>query len=210
MYRSCNQHSIRRRRLLAERLEDRRLLAGPYAPAAGEVGSTAVAKDDPSIEAWATEVTDYSPGSNVDAEFQAISNAIGPAEGTSGDAVSLGRGGEITVTFDAPNYVYIDDITIETSGPDPPQVIATRRREDAGPETVEIVLDGPIPPGQPMRFIFDDGAIVNYVDYNRPGAILGPVPTVSQWGLITMAVLFVAAAALVLAKRGEVARSSAT
>lgn len=102
MNRFGNYHCIRRRRLRVEQLEDRRLLAGPYAPAAGEIGSTAVSKDDLMIEAWATEVVDYSPGSNLDAEFQSPIKAIGPAEGTSGDAVSLGRGGEITLTFDAP------------------------------------------------------------------------------------------------------------
>ncbi len=78
------------------------MLAGPYAPAAGEFGSTAIAKDDAVIEAWATAVANYSPGSDVDTEFQTPNKAIGPAEGTSGDVVSLGRGGEITLTFDAP------------------------------------------------------------------------------------------------------------
>ncbi len=93
--------SPRRRRLLTEQLEQRRLLAGPYAPAAGEVGSTAVASDDLSIVAWATGVASYVPGTNLDAEFRVPERAIGPAEGTSGDAVSLGRGGEITLVFDA-------------------------------------------------------------------------------------------------------------
>lgn len=102
MNRSRKQRCTRRRRLLTEQLEDRRLLAGPYAPAAGEIGSTAVAKDDTVIEAWATAVVNYSPGSDVDTEFQTPNKAIGPAQGTSGDVVSLGRGGEITLTFDAP------------------------------------------------------------------------------------------------------------
>ncbi|MFG0255414.1 MAG: hypothetical protein ACF787_10030, partial [Rhodopirellula sp. JB053] len=40
-----------KRRLLIQGLEDRRLLAaGPYAPAAGEDGSTAIAFDDRSEE----------------------------------------------------------------------------------------------------------------------------------------------------------------
>lgn len=85
-----------------ERLENRRMLAGPYAPAAKEVGSTAIAKEDPRIVAWASAVDDYSPGSNVDPEFQTPAKAIGPAEGTSGDVASLGRGGQITLTFDSP------------------------------------------------------------------------------------------------------------
>ena len=91
-----------RRRLIAERLEDRRLLAGPHAPAADQSGSTAISKDDPSIVAWATGISDYTAGSNVDPEFQTPDKAIGPAEGTAGDAVSLGRGGAITLTFAEP------------------------------------------------------------------------------------------------------------
>lgn len=96
------QRFTHRRRLLTEQLEVRRLLAGPYAPAAGTFGSTAVAKDDLVIEAWATAVASYSPGDNVDTQFQTPNKAIGPAEGNIGDAVSLGRGGEITLTFDTP------------------------------------------------------------------------------------------------------------
>ncbi len=93
--------SRRRRRLLAEQLESRRLLAGPYAPAAGEIGSTAIALDDSSIVGWATGIADYTPGSHVDVEFQTPDKSLGPAEGI-GDVVSLGRGGELTLVFDAP------------------------------------------------------------------------------------------------------------
>ena len=89
-------------RLSIESLETRHLLAGPYAPAAGEIGSTAISLDDSAIVAWATSVADYTPGTNVDPEFQVPERALGPAEGTSVDAVSLGRGGEITLGFDAP------------------------------------------------------------------------------------------------------------
>jgi hypothetical protein len=83
-------------------LEQRCLLAGPYAPAAGQVGSTALAKDDASIVGWATGIAEYNAGSNVDADFQIPAKALGPAEGTIGDAVSLGRGGRLTLTFDQP------------------------------------------------------------------------------------------------------------
>ncbi len=91
-----------RRRLFAEQLETRRLLAGPYAPAAGEIGSTAIPQDDPSIDGWATEIAGYTPGSNVDLEFQSTTNALGPAQGIGSGAVSLGRGGAIELTFDRP------------------------------------------------------------------------------------------------------------
>jgi hypothetical protein len=76
--------------------------AGPFEPAAGETCSHAVSKDNPAIVAWAAGVADYLPGSDLDFIWQNVANALGPAEGTSFDVVSLGRGGEITLTFDPP------------------------------------------------------------------------------------------------------------
>lgn len=76
--------------------------AGPYAPAAGEPGSTAIYKDDPSFVEWATGWENYNVGSNVDATWQTPQKALGKAVGTSYDIVSLGRGGQITMTFDTP------------------------------------------------------------------------------------------------------------
>ena len=102
------KRSSRRRRLLSEQLETRHLLAGPYAPAAGQIGSEAITSDSPQVVAWANVVADYSPGTDVDAEFQTPSNALGPSDPLGGDAnaipdtVSLGRGGQITLTFDNP------------------------------------------------------------------------------------------------------------
>lgn len=97
-----------RRRLLSEQLETRHLLAGPYAPAAGQIGSQAIASDSPQIVAWATEVANYSLGTNVDAGFRTPDNSLGPSDPLGGEAnaipdtVSLGRGGQITLTFDHP------------------------------------------------------------------------------------------------------------
>ncbi|OEU82956.1 MAG: hypothetical protein BA865_01380 [Desulfobacterales bacterium S5133MH4] len=76
--------------------------AGPYPPAAGESGSTAIHKDDSAFVAWAVGWEDYIPGEEVDATFQAPEKAVGKAEGASFDIVSLGRGGQITMTFDPP------------------------------------------------------------------------------------------------------------
>ncbi len=76
--------------------------AGPYAPAAGEACSHAISMNDPAITDWADAVSDYQPGPYVDATWQDEANALGPAEGTSFDIVCLGRGGEITLTFDPP------------------------------------------------------------------------------------------------------------
>ena len=70
-----------------------------------------------------------------------------------------------TITFDSANYVYIDDITIETTGAEAPVVIATRRLDNDEPDTVEIVLDRPLTMGETTRFTFDDGVAVNVVEY---------------------------------------------
>lgn len=75
---------------------------GPYSPAAGESGSTAVHKDNLEIVAWASGWQDYEEGSDVTSNWQDPYAALGQAEGTAFDIVSLGRGGMITLTFDDP------------------------------------------------------------------------------------------------------------
>ncbi|MFZ5505306.1 MAG: PEP-CTERM sorting domain-containing protein, partial [Pseudomonadota bacterium] len=74
--------------------------AGPFAPAAGSAGSTAIHKDDGAFVQWATGYTDYQPGANVDASWKNPAKGLGKAEGTSTDVVVLGDGGRITLTFD--------------------------------------------------------------------------------------------------------------
>ena len=71
-----------------------------------------------------------------------------------------------TVTFDSPNYVYIDELSIEATGAETPIVVQTRRLDNGPPETVEAVLDRPLPAGEPTRFILDDGVIHNVIDYS--------------------------------------------
>ncbi len=73
-----------------------------YPPVAGEEGSTAVAMDDASIVGWATGVEEIIYGENVGENWKKPDKALGTAEGTSFDIVSLGRGGEITLSFDPP------------------------------------------------------------------------------------------------------------
>jgi hypothetical protein len=83
--------------------------AGIFAPPPGQPNSTAVDQDDAAIEAWATGYRDYTPGTNLDAEFQTPEKSVGEAGNSDGanagviyDIVSLGRGGSITVTFSRP------------------------------------------------------------------------------------------------------------
>jgi hypothetical protein len=71
--------------------------AGPYAPAAGQPGSTAVSGNDASIAGWATGYLNYLPGPNVSSAFKTPQNALGPANPSS--TVSLGDNGVITLTF---------------------------------------------------------------------------------------------------------------
>jgi hypothetical protein len=78
------------------------LWAGPYAPPAGQSGSTAIHMNNTAFVGWATGWTDYNVGTNVDATWQTPGNAVGKASGTSYDIVSLGRGGSITMTFATP------------------------------------------------------------------------------------------------------------
>ena len=76
--------------------------AGDYPPAAGQPGSTAVPADDPRLIAWISSVTDYAPGPEADEMWRDTNLALGPADGDSFNIVSLGRGGQITVTFTQP------------------------------------------------------------------------------------------------------------
>ncbi len=76
--------------------------AGPYAPAAGQAGSTAIAKDSPSIQAWVTGHVNYLPGPNVDPAWKDPTKAYGVAEGNNFDVVSLGNSGQITLSFATP------------------------------------------------------------------------------------------------------------
>ena len=76
--------------------------AGPFAPAAGKPGSTAISMNSAAFAGWATGYLDYLPGTNVDAGFKTPKLALGRATGVSTDVVSLGDQGRITLTFDRP------------------------------------------------------------------------------------------------------------
>lgn len=88
------------------------LFAGPYAPTAGQVGTTAIAANDPSIVAWATIAGDLQRGPQQlgdpelgDANFGSAAEALGAANATfitPTPVVSLGDGGWITLSFAQP------------------------------------------------------------------------------------------------------------
>lgn len=83
--------------------------AGPFPPAAGVSGTTAVAHNDSGIVGWAMAYSNYSFTSDVDPSFQTPEKSLGAAgNSTAGlndftfDIVSIGRGGQITLTFEKP------------------------------------------------------------------------------------------------------------
>jgi hypothetical protein len=71
-----------------------------FAPAAGEVGSTAIASTDARIKQWATRVIDYRPGANLSDQWSVPERALGQAGDDTTAIVSLGEGGSITLGFD--------------------------------------------------------------------------------------------------------------
>lgn len=73
--------------------------AGPFAPAAGQSGTTAVSQSDSRLVQWAQGYSEYLPGPLVDNQFQTPELALGPAVGNSFDIVSLGDKGRITLSF---------------------------------------------------------------------------------------------------------------
>src|SRR5690554_3285871 len=86
------------------------LQAQSYAPAAGQVGSTAIAADSALFVSWATGVSiergyvdisnpDYQANGSNFTTYGEPDNAIGPATNS---AVSLGDGGQAILTFDRP------------------------------------------------------------------------------------------------------------
>lgn len=83
-------------------------IAQSFAPAAGQVGSTAISKDSSIILSWATNATIQrgylniaNPGLGL-ASFGEAVDAIGAAEGNSTNVVSLGDSGVIILTFNRP------------------------------------------------------------------------------------------------------------
>ena len=73
--------------------------AGPYAPAAGQVGTTALLRTAPQIVAWADRVISYQVGTDCLPQWQDTSKALGPATSDPAHVTCLGEGGTITLGF---------------------------------------------------------------------------------------------------------------
>ena len=83
--------------------------AGPYAPAAGQSGSTAIACNDPQFVEWASGISlqrgpmDIGNPSAGLASYGQPEDALGPATTSAvSHVVSLGDGGSATLSFDRP------------------------------------------------------------------------------------------------------------
>jgi hypothetical protein len=72
----------------------------PFAPAAGEDGSTALAHDDRRFSGWADAVESVIYGTEVADEWKQPAAALGPAAATDPDVLVLGRGGEVVLAFE--------------------------------------------------------------------------------------------------------------
>ena len=73
--------------------------AGPYAPAAGVAGSTAIHRSDSRFVAWAGRAVSYQVGTGCLPQWQDVSKALGPAADDAAHITCLGAGGTITVAF---------------------------------------------------------------------------------------------------------------
>ncbi len=83
--------------------------AGPYSPLAGQSGSTAIANTSPAFVEWANGYQNLIRGpqniASPGGPFATVGDptfALGPADGNSGHVVSLGDGGQITLSFAQP------------------------------------------------------------------------------------------------------------
>jgi hypothetical protein len=92
--------------LVANSIVPESVEAGPYATAAGQLGSTAISRTDPSFVAWATSAASLTRGpqdinnpGGLLANSGTANDALGPA---GSGIVSLGDGGVITLGFNSP------------------------------------------------------------------------------------------------------------
>jgi len=96
------------------------------------------------------------------------------------------------LTFDQPTYLYVNDIAVTTTGGTPPTVTATRRLDNGAPEALEVVIHGPLPPGETTTFSFDTGAGPQSVSYFReqPEVLATSVSGLAAMGLLALVLGF--------------------
>jgi hypothetical protein len=73
--------------------------AGPYAPAVGQIGSTAIHRTDSRFVAWGNRVTHYQVGTDCISQWQDTTKCLGPAGEDATQITCLGAGGTITLAF---------------------------------------------------------------------------------------------------------------
>jgi len=123
------------------------------------------------------------------------SGALGPSGYTSFTS--------FLVTFDQPNYVYVDDITVSVTGGVAPVVTATRRTDTHDEHTVEIVLDRPLPPNELTTFTLTDGTSTTDIHYDFR-TVPAAVPTMSAGGMLVFSIALLIAGCFVM--RGRAAQ----
>jgi len=101
----------------------------------------------------------------------------------------------VILTFDQPTYLYVNDITVTTTGSTPPTVTATRRLDNGAPEVLEVVLHGPLPPGETTTFTLDTGTGPQSVSYFREQP---EVPAASAGSLALMLLLALAVGTIIV------------
>ncbi len=108
--------------------------AGPYSPAAQQLGSTAMHRSDPRFTAWANRAPAYAAGSDASPAWQDPTKSLGPATDDPTHVASLGSGGSITLSF--PGFIH--------DGPGPDFAIFENSFSDTFLELayVEVSCDG--------------------------------------------------------------------
>jgi len=91
----------------------------------------------------------------------------------------------ILVTFDGPNYAYVDDISVSVTSGVAPNVIATRRLDNGSSDVLEVVLDSELPLNVTTTLTFTNIDGNPIIVFKR---ISPDIPAASTWGLIALAI----------------------
>lgn len=110
---------------------------------------------------------DYVRHGTIDGDEQVIS--FDPA----GNPAVVEPFDRFVMVFDRPGYVYIDDIEVTTTAGQVPVVKYTWRRENDGPETLEIVLEDFLPADETTTFRFPTISGAPEVSYTPQIILMG-------------------------------------